>query len=60
MKRLLSSGLFFILFLGAVPRAASSADLGPLLSGYVPGPKEDNGWSVFVGKDFEIARRNTS
>ena len=24
-----------------------------MLSGYVPGPNVDSGWSVFVGKDFE-------
>lgn len=40
-------------FLVVIPGAARAADLGPMLSGYVPGPDTDSAWSVFVGGNFE-------
>jgi choice-of-anchor A domain-containing protein len=64
MNRDMGSGSVFSRFLAVLFLSISmvtvvaengfAADLGPMLSGYVPGPSTDSGWSVFVGGNFGV------
>lgn len=52
IRRLITTAVFMIA--ANFSQTVFSADLGAMLSDYVPGPETDSGWSVFAGKDFEM------